>query len=204
MTTDGTNTSWATNPLGTVTSVAATVPSFLSISGSPITTSGTLAFGLSGTALPTTSGGTGLTSFTANGIVYASSTSALATGSALQFDGTNLGLGIAPASWDSAFVALDGGASTPSNGNGTLFFQKNGGYTTALGSNVYYNAGWKYRTTAASDRYEINNNSFAWSFSAHAVKTQPIRHSRKRHYVYSSNDLEFGWQFFSWLYWLNW
>lgn len=162
LTTDGTNTSWATNPLGTVTSVAATVPSFLSISGSPITTSGTLAFGLSGTALPTTSGGTGLTSFTANGIVYASSTSALATGSALQFDGTNLGLGIAPASWDSAFVALDGGASTPSNGNGTLFFQKNGGYTTALGSNVYYNAGWKYRTTAASGRYEINNNSFAW------------------------------------------
>ena len=37
---------------------------------------------------PTTAGGTGLTSFTANGIVYASSTSALATGSALTFDGT--------------------------------------------------------------------------------------------------------------------
>ena len=35
-------------------------------------------------------GGTGLTSFTANGVVYASSTSALATGSALAFDGTNL------------------------------------------------------------------------------------------------------------------
>lgn len=91
LTTDGSNTSWASNPLGTVTSVAATVPSFLSISGSPITTSGTLAFGLSGTALPTTSGGTGLTSFTANGVVYASSTSALATGSALTFDGTNGG-----------------------------------------------------------------------------------------------------------------
>ena len=40
--------------------------------------------------LPTTSGGTGLTSFTANGVVYASSTSALATGSALVFDGSNL------------------------------------------------------------------------------------------------------------------
>jgi hypothetical protein len=93
LTTDGSNTSWATNPLGTVTSVAATVPSFLSISGSPITTSGTLAFGLSGTALPTTSGGTGLTSFTANGVVYASSTSALATGSALTFDGTNFSIG---------------------------------------------------------------------------------------------------------------
>jgi hypothetical protein len=84
---------WGTDYVGTVTSVAATVPSFLSISGSPITSSGTLAIGLSGTALPTTSGGTGLTSFTANGVVYASSTSALATGSAFVFDGTNVGIG---------------------------------------------------------------------------------------------------------------
>lgn len=38
----------------------------------------------------TANGGTNLTSFTANGLVYASSTSALATGSALTFDGTNL------------------------------------------------------------------------------------------------------------------
>lgn len=44
---------------------------------------------VSGT-LPTANGGTNLTSFTANGVVYASSTSALATGAALSFDGTNL------------------------------------------------------------------------------------------------------------------
>jgi hypothetical protein len=44
---------------GTVTSVAATVPSFLSISGSPVTGAGTLAIGLSGTALPIANGGTG-------------------------------------------------------------------------------------------------------------------------------------------------
>ena len=47
--------------LGTVTSVAATVPAFLSISGSPITTSGTLAISYSGTALPVANGGTGTT-----------------------------------------------------------------------------------------------------------------------------------------------
>lgn len=82
-----------TSNTGTVTSVAATVPTFLSISGSPITTSGTLAITLSGTALPTTSGGTGLTSFTANGIVYASSTSALTTGSSLTWSGTVLNAG---------------------------------------------------------------------------------------------------------------
>ena len=47
---------------GTVTSIAATVPSFLSVAGSPITTSGTLAITLSGTALPEANGGTGATS----------------------------------------------------------------------------------------------------------------------------------------------
>ena len=46
---------------GSVTSVAATVPAFLSVSGSPITTSGTLAISLSGTALPIANGGTGAT-----------------------------------------------------------------------------------------------------------------------------------------------
>ena len=46
---------------GTVTSVDATVPSFLTVSGGPVTTSGTLAFGLSGTALPVVNGGTGTT-----------------------------------------------------------------------------------------------------------------------------------------------
>ena len=39
--------------------MAATVPAFLSVSGSPITTSGTLAISLSGTPLPVANGGTG-------------------------------------------------------------------------------------------------------------------------------------------------
>lgn len=76
---DGTNTSWVTPAATGVTSVAATVPSFLSISGSPITTSGTLAISLSGTALPLANGGTGQTSFSSgvlksNGTVLSSGT----------------------------------------------------------------------------------------------------------------------------------
>jgi len=47
---------------------------------------------VSGT-LPTANGGTNLTSFTSGGVVYASSTSALTTGSVLSFDGTSLGIG---------------------------------------------------------------------------------------------------------------
>ena len=49
---------------GSVTSVAATVPSFLSVTGSPVTTAGTLAISYSGTALPAANGGTGQTLYT--------------------------------------------------------------------------------------------------------------------------------------------
>ena len=67
----------ATGTGGTVTSVAATVPSFLSISGSPITTSGTLAISYSGTALPAINGGTAQTAYTTGDILYASATNTL-------------------------------------------------------------------------------------------------------------------------------
>jgi len=64
LTNDGAgNLSWSPGSgSGTVTSVALTVPSFLSVSGSPITSTGTLAVTLSGTALPVANGGTGQTS----------------------------------------------------------------------------------------------------------------------------------------------
>lgn len=52
----------ATGSGGTVTSVAMTVPAFLSVSGSPVTSSGTLAVSYSGTALPVANGGTNATS----------------------------------------------------------------------------------------------------------------------------------------------
>ena len=60
-------------------------------SGAPTFGAVSLTADVTGT-LPTTNGGTGLTSFTSGGVVYASSTSALATGSALTFDGTTLGV----------------------------------------------------------------------------------------------------------------
>jgi hypothetical protein len=76
-----TSADWTTfNSKGSVTSVAASVPSFLSVAGSPITTSGTIAISYSGTALPVANGGTGVTSvgtagnvLTSNGTAWVSS-----------------------------------------------------------------------------------------------------------------------------------
>lgn len=64
---------------GTVTSVAASVPSVFSIAGSPITTSGTLAITYSGTPLPVLNGGTGTTTSTGTGNVVLSTSPTLVT-----------------------------------------------------------------------------------------------------------------------------
>jgi hypothetical protein len=74
---------------GTVTSVAATVPAFLSVTGSPITTSGTLAISYSGTALPIANGGTGQTTSAA---AITALTGTQTSGYYLRSDGTNAAL----------------------------------------------------------------------------------------------------------------
>ena len=88
---------------------------------------------LAGT-LATTNGGTGLTSFTSGGVVYASSTSALATGSALTFDGNVLStqkstsgdaLKWASATGKTAYAYADGsgiGVFTGASVTGTGFY----------------------------------------------------------------------------------
>jgi hypothetical protein len=74
------------NSSGTVTSVAATVPAFLSIAGSPITTSGTLAITYSGTALPIANGGTGQTTASA---AFNALSPVTSTGDLIIGNGTN-------------------------------------------------------------------------------------------------------------------
>ena len=111
--------------------------------------------------LPVANGGTGLTSFTANGVVYASSTSALATGSALQFDGTNLGLGVTPSAWASPVqtaLQFKGGASFASWGS------YGGAYTVA---NAFYNGtNWKYLANNLAGLYVNESGVHAWSTAA--------------------------------------
>jgi len=80
--------------VGTVTSVDATVPAFLSVSGNPITGAGTLALSYSGTALPVANGGTGQTTASASFNALSPITT---TGDLILGNGTNsatrLGIG---------------------------------------------------------------------------------------------------------------
>ena len=72
LSTDGSNPSWITPNAGTVTSVGMSVPSFLSVTPSSITSNGTFTVTLSGTALPVINGGTGVTTSTGSGSVVLS------------------------------------------------------------------------------------------------------------------------------------
>jgi hypothetical protein len=90
-----TSTDWTTfnsKGSGSVTSVAASVPSFLSIAGSPITSSGTLAITYSGTALPASNGGTGLTTAGTTGNVLTSNGSAWVSSAPVSSNITAQGL----------------------------------------------------------------------------------------------------------------
>lgn len=115
---------------GTVTSVAATVPAFLSVTGSPITTSGTLAISYSGTALPIANGGTGQTTAPA---AITALTGTQTSGYYLRSDGTNSAL--------AAIVAADvptlnqNTTGTAANVTGTVAVANGGtGATTAGGA----------------------------------------------------------------------
>jgi len=135
---------------GQILTSSGSAPQWSTLSGVAVTTFSAGTTGLTpnsatsgavtlGGTLATTNGGTGLTSFTANGVVYASSASALATGSALTFDGTNLrNLGGAVASGGTTdgkfrFDRNDGATNLAyldwvSADNGLRFYNNNGGY----------------------------------------------------------------------------
>jgi len=127
---------------------------------------------VSGT-LPTTNGGTGLTSFTANGVVYASSSSALATGSALTFDGTTLTSG---ASGTATKLVLQGGTQTSmsiKSSTGTSGFLLGRGFASDDANTFFL-----YDSATNQNRFYIDSTpsiyqyatAFAWSNAANSTE----------------------------------
>ena len=104
---------WTTPTTGTVTSVAASVPSFLTVSGSPITTNGTIAISYSGTALPIANGGTGATTFNVNSVLLGSSSGSIQSPTTITYSSSTLTL--------PKLISNDSTASTSSALGSVLF-----------------------------------------------------------------------------------
>ena len=144
------------------TKISALTSATLPLSGSelvPIVQSGTTVK----TAISNIASNQPPTPYTANGVVYASSTSALATGSGLQFDGANLGLGVAPSAWSTDYAVVQfplGGAVASYKVAGYPF--------TSITSNAYNDGtNWKYVSATSAGatvfRNEGYNSDFVWS-----------------------------------------
>jgi hypothetical protein len=156
--------------LGTPSSGTAT-----NLTGLPLTT------GVTGT-LPTANGGTNLTSFTSGGVVYASSSSALATGSALSFNGTKLGvsIGAATVSLIGAGVNIATGGSNTNTVGTSLGLDGVGGTTLS---------GIRWSGTAFSG---VSGNQFVTQFvtdSANSLATELVN-TGNTPFVFGINNAE--------------
>lgn len=108
-----------------------------------------------------------LTSGTANGVGYLNGSKVLTTGSVLQFDGTNLGLGVTPSAWGSTWKASQIGAvgALASTGSGSTS-------PTAMVLGAYNdNTNWKYQySSVGAARYEMTGanagSTHAWYVAA--------------------------------------
>ncbi len=164
---DGTN--WAPTTIamggGTVTSVAMSVPSFLSVAGSPITSSGTLAVSLSGTALPVANGGTGTTTaFTSGSVLFAGGGGIYSQDNANYFwDATNHRLGLGNAA-PSTTLDVTGSQNITSTSANALTVGPNGATNPVLqvdSSTASVANGLKITGTAAGSGVKLESISTA-------------------------------------------
>ena len=106
---------------------------------------------------------TALSTVTNNGVVYVNSSGQATSGSALIFDGTNLGLGVTPSAWNSSSKAFQFGT------NGTAILENFNGLTNTFGFNTYrsVSSGYVYTTTgnAAALFGTSYTGGFSWSIA---------------------------------------
>jgi len=105
-----------------------------------------------------------LSAGTINGVAYLNGSKVLTTGSALVFDGSNLGLGVTPSAWSAGGKIIELGFK------GNIFY---GVSYTAFGfaNNAYYDAtapsGWKFAnpTSSRAGYYEQSQGTHSWAIS---------------------------------------
>ena len=113
-----------------------------------------------GATTPSTVVATSVTNsgLTSGRVMYASTGGLVTDSSNLQFDGTNLGVGITPSAWSSLLVGLQISTSA-------VFSGQDGSEVMRLGSNWYYSSGFKYIGTGNATVYDQNSGAHAWSTS---------------------------------------
>jgi hypothetical protein len=90
---------------------------------------------------------------TANGVTYLNGSKVLTSGSALVFDGSNLGVGVTPSAWGSSYKMFQ--ASTGASFGGT-------GNIAIVGSNYYNDGSSKYIGTGLAALYLQDSGVHKW------------------------------------------
>ena len=102
-----------------------------------------------------------LSAGTANGVAYLNGSKVLTTGSALVFDGTNLGVGVTPSAWRNLFNVLQSGASSSFVGqtNSNTTYVASNWYTTSGGTDTRIAAGY-------ASQYYQDSGQHVWRTAA--------------------------------------
>jgi hypothetical protein len=97
---------------------------------------------------------------TANGVAYLDGSKVLTTGSALVFDGSNLGVGVTPSAWGSGQIAMDIGLGSAIWNPGTV------SQTQVLNNSYFNGTNFIYKGTAAASRYRMTGAQHEWYTAA--------------------------------------
>jgi len=105
------------------------------------------------------SGSLTLNQGTANTVPYLNGSKVVTSGTALQFDGSNLGVAVSPSAWGSSFKSIDVNAYT------SFYGTTNNAYS-GFSQNAYYNGtNWIYRNTNSASNYIQSGGTHTWQYA---------------------------------------
>jgi len=174
LTTDGTNTSWVANGGGSVTSVALALPSIFSISGSPVTTTGTL------TGAFTTQTANTIFSGPATGIPATPTFRALVAADIPLIDLTTGVTGILPALNGGTGIAnsfnltIGGASSINGTFSGTSSGTNTGDQTITLTADVTGSGTGSFATTLATVNIDVGSFGSSTSIPSFTVNAKGL------------------------------